>query len=75
MCRRVWTLHENLGHADLRNVSQQIINAHVGEVDVESREIDLVIAYQHCLPCAIAKWKRYSEHRSSGVHETIKGQA
>ena len=26
MCRRVWTLHNNLGHAEMHNVSQQIAN-------------------------------------------------
>ena len=56
MCRRVWNLHENLGHAEMRNVAQQIVNGDAGEVDVDAREIDLVIAHQHCLSCAIAKW-------------------
>ena len=73
MCRRVWNLHENLGHAEMRNVSQQIMNGKAGEVDVEPWEIDLVIAHQHCLSCAISKWKSYSEPPSSGVHEIIVG--
>ena len=75
MCRRVWTLHENLGHAEMRNISQQIKNGTAGEVDVSPWEIDLVISYQHCLSCAIAKWKRFSEQPSSGVHETIVGHS
>ena len=30
MCRRVWNLHENLGHAEMHNVSQQIKNGDGG---------------------------------------------
>jgi len=74
MCRRVWNLHENLGHAEMRNVAQQIVNGDAGEVDVEAKEIDLVIAHQHCLPCAIAKWKRYNVSPGSGIHENIVGR-
>jgi len=75
MCRRIWQLHENLGHSEMRNVAHQVKAGDVGEVDVEPWEIELVIAYQHCLSCAISKWKRYSEQPSSGVHEVIVGRA
>lgn len=75
MCRRVWQLHENLGHSEMRNVAEQIKAGEGGVVDVEPWEINLVIAYQHCLSCAISKWKRYSDQPSSGVHEIIVGRS
>ena len=72
---RVWKLHDRLGHTHLHTLAHMVRYGRLGNVDVTSQEILSVARHQHCLACALAKWRRLNATPGSGIHPNLTGHS
>jgi hypothetical protein len=71
MSFRVWRLHFRTEHTPLRILTSMAAHGHMGIIDCEAWEIQLVDGHQHCFSCALATMKRLPSESPSGLRPTV----
>ena len=72
---RVWRGHGNANHMSLTTMGHMMKHGLLQNVDFTYEELMLVRDHQHCLACALAKWKELNASLGSGMRINIVGHS
>ena len=72
---RVWRGHQNSNHMSLTTMGHMMKHGILHNVDFTYEEVMLVRDHQHCLACALAKWKELNALPGSGMRINIVGHS
>ena len=72
---RVWRGHRNANHMSLTTMGHMMKHGLLQNVDFTYKELMLVRDHQHCLACALAKWKELNSSLGSGMRMNLIGHS
>jgi len=72
---RVWRGHRNANHMSLTTMGHMMKHGLLHNVDFTYSELMLVRDHQHCLACALAKWKELDSNLGSGMRINVIGHS
>jgi len=72
---RVWRGHRNSNHMSLTTMGHMMKHGILHNVDFTFEELMLVRDHQHCLACALSKWKELNALSGSGMRINIVGHS